>query len=75
MYCLYIYLGDCQHSFDYLIIVSNRQNPEIAAKESERQKKPSISYQKYDSTNIIITILVELVPVKEKQVENSPLIL
>lgn len=30
------YLGDCQHSFDKLCVVSYRQDPEIAAKESER---------------------------------------
>lgn len=35
---LYIYLGNHQHAFDNLSIVSHRQRLEIAAKEPERKK-------------------------------------
>lgn len=34
----HLYLGNCQHCFDNLCIVSNRQDPEITTKESEKER-------------------------------------
>lgn len=56
-HCLHLYLGNCQHSFDDLSIVSHRQDPEITAKESERRERETDFLGSESMTRQIIWIL------------------